>query len=386
VSTLSPTLHPSPAPASRGTPSSPQVAAGEAASRADGGAAGRATRRAPDGWRQRLLDVPLLIKLVAADLVINVLAFIVMREARYQYADEIMVASLLVTMALNTTLVYWALLPLRALESTARRVSAGDLAARVPAAATADRDISRIGATLNTLLDNVTADRLRLRALAAEVISAGDQERAHIARELHDSTAQQLSALEMLVTSSLREVPTGPLHERLGVMREIVIESLAEVRTLSHNVHPRVLDDLGLVAALEFLARRTREQSGVDTRVVADVRGTLAGPVASVFYRVAQEALRNAVRHGAPSDVRVGLVALDGASAVLEVTDDGEGFDLKEAERSRDGMGLFVMRERVALIDGRLEVVSLPGTGTTVRAWAPLTHGDASASVGEGTA
>jgi signal transduction histidine kinase len=147
-----------------------------------------------------------------------------------------------------------------------------------------------------------------------------------------------------------------------------------------------VLDDLGLVAALEFLARRTREQSGVETRVVADVRGTLAGPVASVFYRVAQEALRNAVRHGAPSDVRVGLVALDGASAILEVTDDGEGFDLKEAERSRDGMGLFVMRERVALIDGRLEVISRPGTGTTVRAWAPLTHGDSGGQTGEGTA
>jgi signal transduction histidine kinase len=355
--------------------------AADAAGRAVGGAAGGAT-----GLRRRLLDAPLLVKLVAADLVINVAAFIVMREARNQYADEIMVASLLVTMALNTTLVYWALLPLRALETTARRVSAGDLAARVPAAATADRDISRIGATLNTLLDNVTADRLRLRALAAEVISAGDQERAHIARELHDSTAQQLSALEMLVTSSLREVPAGPLHERLGVMREIVVESLAEVRTLSHNVHPRVLDDLGLVAALEFLARRTREQSGVEMRVVADVRGTLAGPVASVFYRVAQEALRNAVRHGAPSDVRIGLVALDGTSAVLEVTDDGEGFDLQEAERSRDGMGLFVMRERVALIDGRLEVLSRRGTGTTVRAWAPLTHGGASGSPVEGAA
>jgi signal transduction histidine kinase len=309
-------------------------------------------------------------------MVINLAAFLVMREARNQYADEIMIASLLVTMALNTTLVYWALLPLRALESTARRVSAGDLAARVPAAATADRDIARIGVTLNTLLDNVTADRLRMRALAAQVISAGDQERAHIARELHDSTAQQLSALEMLVTSSLREVPPGALHERLGVMREIVVESLAEVRTLSHNVHPRVLDDLGLVAALEFLARRTREQSGVDTRVVSDVRGTLAPPVASVFYRVAQEALRNAVRHAAPTDVRVGLVSTDGVSAVLEVTDDGEGFDVEAAERSRDGMGMFVMRERMGLIDGRLEVVSRPGAGTTIRAWAPLTHGE----------
>ncbi|WP_284348729.1 sensor histidine kinase [Roseisolibacter agri] len=331
-----------------------------------------ATAPARHGWRRALLEAPLLRKLVLADLVINVSAFFVMREARQAWANEIMLASLMVTLVLNALLVYWALLPLRALEATARRVSAGDLAARVPLSLTADRDLTRIGVTLNTLLDGVTADRLRMRALAAQVISAGDQERAHIARELHDSTAQQLSALEMLVTSSVREVPAGALHERLAVMREIVVESLAEVRTLSHNVHPRVLDDLGLVAALEFLARRTREQSGVETRVVSDVRGTLPPPVASVFYRVAQEALRNAVRHGAPSDVRIGLVATDGASALLEVTDDGEGFDVEAAERSREGMGLFVMRERVALIDGRLEVESRPGQGTTVRARVPL--------------
>jgi signal transduction histidine kinase len=331
-----------------------------------------AAAEARPAWQRALLNAPLLRKLVFADLVINVSAFFVMREARQAWQNEIMLASLMVTLVLNAGLVYWALLPLRALESTARRVSAGDLAARVPISPIADRDLTRIGQTLNTLLDGVTADRLRMRALAAQVISAGDQERAHIARELHDSTAQQLSALEMLVTSSVREVPPGPLHERLAVMREIVVESLAEVRTLSHNVHPRVLDDLGLAAALEFLARRTREQSGVETRVVSDVRGTLPPPVASVFYRVAQEALRNAVRHGAPTDVRIGLVATDGVSAMLEVTDDGEGFDVEAAERSRDGMGLFVMRERVALIDGRLEVRSRRGHGTTVVARVPL--------------
>ena len=323
--------------------------------------------------RRTLLDVPLLHKLVVADLVINVAAFYVVRGAPQQYANEIMLASLLVTMVLNALLVYWALLPLRVLESTAREVSAGDLAARVPRSATADRNIARIGATLNRLLDGVTADRLRIRALAAQVISAGDQERAHIARELHDSTAQQLSALEMLVTSSLREAPaSGPLHERLGVMREIVVESLAEVRTLSHSVHPRVLDDLGPVAALEALARRTREQWGVETRVVSNVRGALSSPVASVFYRVAQEAVRNAVRHGTPGGVRISLVTEGDDVAVLEVADDGRGFDVEAAERSREGMGLFVMRERLALIDGRLEVASPPGGGTVVRARAPL--------------
>src|SRR5687767_6738683 len=107
------------------------------------------------GLRRAILEAPLLRKLVLADLVINVSAFFVMREARQAWANEIMLASLMVTLVLNAALVYWALLPLRALEATARRVSAGDLAARVPLSPTADRDLTRIGVTLNTLLDGV---------------------------------------------------------------------------------------------------------------------------------------------------------------------------------------------------------------------------------------
>ena len=335
-----------------------------------------------------MLGAPLLSKIVVADLLINLGAFLVMRDVRDEWAGEVMVAALLVTLVLNAGLVYWALLPLRVLETTARRVSAGDLDARVRMPPLADRNLARIGATLNALLDGVTADRRRMRALATQVISAGDQERAHIARELHDSTAQSLTALEMLTTTTLRELPAGPLHERLGVMRDVVVETLREVRTLSHNVHPRVLDDLGLVAALEFLARRTREQLGApagaagtpgapdapdapDVRVESDVRGEIPLPVASVIYRVAQEAVRNAVRHAGATQLRLTLGA-DGQRATLEVGDDGRGFDPVAAQAARTGMGLFVMRERLALIDGQLELDSRPGRGTVVRAWAPL--------------
>jgi signal transduction histidine kinase len=335
--------------------------------------AGRGAPRA--GWHREMLRVPLLAKLIVADVALNTIAFVVVSDAPPEYTTELVVAAFFVTLVLNTILVVWALRPLRALEITARRVSGGDLSARVARTRFADRNIVRIAETLNELLDGVTADRIRLRHMASLVITAGDQERAHIARELHDSTAQSLSALEMLVTSSLREVPatgeSAALHERLRVMREVVVESLAEVRTLSHNVHPRVLDDLGLVAALEFLGRRTREQNGVRTRVVSDVRRPVPVPVASVLYRVAQEAVRNAVRHGQPGDLRLGVHA-DGDEATLEVADDGRGFDLAAVEAERRGMGLFVMRERMGLIDGRIEIVSRPGEGTLVRATAPI--------------
>jgi signal transduction histidine kinase len=379
VDTLaSPSLPPAPAGNSRGNSSgtgsprrtTPALTGGHDAVRP--GASGGSRVAA---WARDLVRVPLLAKLIVADVAINLVAFFVVSVAPAEYTTELVISSFVVTLVLNTILIVWALRPLRALEATASRVSSGDLSARVPRTRLSDRNIVRIAHTLNQLLDGVTADRIRLRHLASQVISAGDRERAHIARELHDSTAQSLSALEMLVTSSIREVPasgeTAALHERLRVMREVVVESLAEVRTLSHNVHPRVLDDLGLVAALEFLARRTREQSGVGMRVTSDVRRAVPAPVASVLYRVAQEAVRNAVRHGPPSDLHLGIFA-DSGRATLEVADDGPGFDLAAVEAERRGMGLFVMRERMALIDGRLEIESSPGAGTLVRASAPI--------------
>ena len=338
----------------------------------------RASREAQRGasLARRLFSAPLLTKLVVTDLALNVIAFIVVMRSPVEYAGEITIVTLLATLVINAALVYWALLPLRALEAAAARVSAGNLEARVPRSPLADRDIVRIGATLNQLLDHVTADRVRMRHLASQVISAGDQERAHIARELHDSTAQSLSALEMLVMTSLRETPPGPLHERLGVIREITVEALTEVRTLSHNVHPRVLDDLGLASALEFLARRTREGSGgaVAVRVSSDVSAPVPAPVESVLYRVAQEAVRNAVRHGRPRDLHITLAA-DAREAHLEVTDDGRGFDVAAADAARTGMGIFLMRERLALIDGQLDITSRPGR-TVVHASAPV-HGHA---------
>jgi signal transduction histidine kinase len=325
----------------------------------------------PPGWARQLASVPLLQKLVVADLIINIGAFVAVQRAPIGLAAEITVAALLATLVLNAALVVWALRPLRKLEETAARVTHGDLDARVASSPLADRNIVRIGTALNELLDAVTADRRRLRQLAAQVISAGDEERAHIARELHDSTAQSLSALEFMLTASLRDAAAAPVHDRLRLMHEVTREALAEVRALSHNVHPRVLDDLGLAAALEFLARRTRETTEARVHVTSDVRAPVPPSVASVVYRVAQEAVRNAVRHAAPRDVHLTVVA-DADRVTLEVADDGRGFDVDRTFGERRGMGLFVMRERVALVDGTLDVASRPGGGSRVRAEIPI--------------
>ena len=278
------------------------------------------------------------------------------------------------SLIVNLVLVYIALKPLSDLESTATKLAAGDMEARVPSSILADRDMARVGTTLNALLDQLTEDRARERRLAAQVISAQDEERARVARELHDSTAQILTAVMLQLGAAARESTSPPLDARIATLRELAAEALEEVRSLSHTMHPRVLDDLGLAAALEWLARQTRAQEPMDVHVAAeDFEPPIPAPLAAALYRVAQEALRNAARHADARHVAVRLRRDDG-SAILELEDDGRGFDVEGAERRRPGMGLFSMRERVGLVNGRLIVTSAPGRGTKIVATVPLTN------------
>jgi signal transduction histidine kinase len=327
---------------------------------------------------QQLLRVPLLGKLAGANVLIALAALIgVAAEQRLHIpgtAVSVLGIALGMSLVVNFVLVYVALRPLSDLESTAERVAAGDLAARVPPSQLADRDMARVGITLNTLLDRLTADRARMRRLAAKVISAQDEERARVARELHDSTAQTLTAVMLQLGAAAQGNSSPELDDSFATMRELVADALEEVRSLSHTMHPRVLDDLGLAAALEWLARQTRAQEAFDVRVIADADSSrIPTEVGSVLYRVAQEALRNATRHAAARNVELRLRVV-ATSATLEVTDDGRGFDVKGAEERRPGMGLFSMRERVALVNGTLTLTSSPGRGTRVMATVPLDH------------
>ena len=322
---------------------------------------------------ERILRVPLLAKLAGANLIIvGAALFSVAVERRLNIpgsAVSILGMALGASLIVNLVLVYIALRPLDDLEVTAARVSAGDLAARVTPSILADRDMARVGTTLNALLDRLTEDRDRTRRLAAQVISAQDEERARVARELHDSTAQMLTAVLLQLSAAARESTSPQLDARIAILRELAGEALEEVRSLAHTMHPRVLDDLGLAAALEWLARQA---DPLDVHVTAaDFSPPLAAPIAAALYRVAQEALRNAARHGFPQHIDIRLRSGDGV-AILEVSDDGKGFDVERAEERRPGMGLFSMRERIGLVNGRLSVSSAPGRGTRVMATVPL--------------
>ena len=344
--------------------------------------AARPARPPLPGWARALLRVPLTIKLIGANLVVAAAAVTLaaVSPAPEPGANYVVLgAALLLALVVNTALVSLALRPVWELEHAAARVWRGDYSARVPESRVADREVARVGRTVNLLLDALEADRARMRALAAQTISAQDAERARIARELHDSTAQTIAALTYQLSAVAREARESAdpaLAERLGEIHALAADALEEVRVLAHTIHPRVLDDLGLVAALGWLARRAREHSagGLEVAVhsaAGDAPARLSRPAAAALYRVAQESLRNVERHASASSATITLSPAAGGGLALTVDDDGRGFDLAEAEERRPGMGLFAIRERVAIVGGSVEIDTAPGAGTRVRALIP---------------
>ncbi|MGH7632759.1 MAG: sensor histidine kinase [Gemmatimonadaceae bacterium] len=287
----------------------------------------------------------------------------------------VLATAFIAALMLNIALVSLAVRPMKKLENTVDSLWRGDLTARVPGSLLADRNVARVGHMFNILLDGLLADRTRTRRLAAELINAGDRERASMSRELHDSTAQSLAALVMRLSVLARDahdMSASDLDSTLDHARALATTALEEVRMLAHAMHPRVLDDLGLIAAVRRLARDTSGDE-IIVEVVAreGVDEDIPPTQASVLYRVAQEAIRNACRHAAATHVEIRISA-DVDSARLEITDDGVGFDPETVMSAHAGMGLFTMRERVALIEGELHVTSRVGGGTTVLATVPL--------------
>ena len=323
------------------------------------------------------LRVPLTIKLLGA----NVFALALVVAVVFAHPPVLPSIGVVILAVIGGMIVFGglaavALLPLREIEAVASRVWRGDFGARVDASPVADRDIKRIGTTFNLLLDGLVTDRSRVQELATALIDAGDRERASLARELHDSTAQQLAGLVLQLSAAARDSTDRVLAQRLEMIREQAKATLEEVRLLSHTVHPRVLDDLGLAAALKKLGREVGEASQLEVDVIATDDRNVPPTAAAALYRVAQAAVHNVVKHARAQHVELRLTATPGENdgrAVLEVSDDGAGFDVADAERRRPGMGLFTMRERVALAGGRFDIESSPGAGTRIIASIPTT-------------
>ncbi len=206
----------------------------------------------------------------------------------------------------------------------------------------------------------------QLRRLSGSIMANQEKERKAIARELHDELGQVLTALRMdaVWLSDRLQAPDPKAGDRALAMCGLIDHTIDEVRGLATRLRPGVLDDLGLIDALEWYIADFEKRTGIACifkhRQVPDIDGIGA----TAAYRIVQEALTNVTRHAAATQVRVSLEPKQGI-LTLAVADNGQGFDLKEIAAS-ECLGLAGMRERAGLLGGSLEIRSRPGKGTKV--------------------
>jgi signal transduction histidine kinase len=208
------------------------------------------------------------------------------------------------------------------------------------------------------LSERVERDALR------RIVAAQELERQRLARELHDETGQALTSILL----GLKQLE-GAQPESIAALRELVVATLQDVRRLAVELRPKVLDDFGLVPALERLTDGFAEHTGIAVDLeTGAVTERLSPEVETAIYRIVQEALTNVVKHADARRVSVVLTRTDGRiKAVIE--DDGKGFDPTASDDG--GVGLVGMRERIELLDGTLAVESSATAGTTVAAEVP---------------
>lgn len=229
------------------------------------------------------------------------------------------------------------------------------------------------------LLERLEANEREFRRLGRAVWSVQEDERRRLARELHDGLGQNLTALTnrlVRLRDALGE-DAPALREQAEAAISLCRGSLEDTRQLSRLLRPPILDDLGIEAALHWLARSVDGSGPMAVVTEIEPLPALDGDMQTLLFRVAQEALTNAARHASAQSVLLRLAERDGA-VHLQAIDDGSGCDVEQALRA-GGSGLGGMRERLRLYGGRLELRSAPGQGTRLRAVVPLRADPASA-------
>jgi PAS domain S-box-containing protein len=215
-----------------------------------------------------------------------------------------------------------------------------------------------------------------LRELSARVLEAREEEKAHIARELHDELGQLLTALKMDLSSALQDLSHPELRKRLEGMGALLDQTVGSTRRISADLRPLMLDDLGLADAAQWLVDDFARRSGIACRIAMageDALRGLDGRLATAVYRAIQESLTNVARHAGAKSVWASLEVEEGR-VLFEIEDDGRGIAPADLAKSRS-LGLKGMRERIAYFGGTLHIERAPRGGTRVRLSVPVKSG-----------
>jgi signal transduction histidine kinase len=224
-----------------------------------------------------------------------------------------------------------------------------------------------------TAEDRLRDSEVKLRALAARLLSIREEERARIAREIHDELGQVLTGLKMDVMWLGKQLDNDqqPLLARIDTMRTLIDSTVQVVRRISTGMRPEILDDMGLVAAIGWQAKEFQKRLGIRCRVELPVQQAhLGSELSTAVFRIFQEILTNIARHAKASSVSVQL-DISRFRLTLNVKDDGTGLD-ENAVHARESLGLLGMRERAQLFGGQVSFHSASGQGTTVTVSIPL--------------
>ena len=226
------------------------------------------------------------------------------------------------------------------------------------------------------LLEQSQGMQEQLRLLSRQLLSAQEEERKKISRELHDVIAQTLTTINVRLSALKKEAAlnTRGLERSIARTQQLVEHSVNIVHRFARELRPTVLDDLGLIPALHTFMKSFRAQTGLHVSLSAFAAvEQVNGDKRTVLYRVAQEALTNVARHAQASQAEVKIQQLNG-SVCMRIKDNGKGFQTERVLHAKKGkrLGLLGMRERLEMVGGDFTVTSAPGKGTTVLAQIPL--------------
>jgi signal transduction histidine kinase len=234
---------------------------------------------------------------------------------------------------------------------------------------------------ISSLADRLQTHRTLLRRFSRQLVEVQETERRHLARELHDEIGQALTAGKInlqAAISSAGAAASGKLEDTIAILDRL----LGQVRQISLNLRPSTLDDLGLVPALRSLLDEQGRRASVTVRLTADdMPENLSPEIQTTCFRIAQEAITNAIRHADATQIDVDLRCEVGNLWLL-IRDNGAGFYVESVRAQTIGLGLIGITERAALIGGRTRIISSPGKGTTIEVVLPLTLRDERANLG----
>ncbi len=306
-------------------------------------------------------------------------------EAHHYLIDTafIVIATLL-SLLVNVMLLRASFRPLFTLLHTIRAVNNGNTDARA-IITPPDTEIAELAQAFNSMLDRLERTR---KEQALLILEAQEEERRRLALELHDESSQNLTALLIhteILNQSLQGLPNEAITTKareqlrgsLNHLNSLTQCTLENIRTLAQQLRPSVLDDLGLHAALRWLAEDSRQRLQLEVELnIEELEKTIQSQERPALYetalfRIAQECLTNVARHAHAQRVCISLRQAQ-QYIYLQVRDDGCGYDLSQRH---SGLGIFGMRERATLLGGKVVIRSQPGQGTTVEARLPLTTG-----------